>query len=618
MDEPPRRRRVADEEIEAEEEAETRVGSAHPRRPRRPRLEEEPEAAPAKGGGLLQRAANWLLQQFGRKRKAGRSARTEPDEAQAPLLRRHTDVSFPAKVPLGKTHNLRVQLVPAEETLPTGEVRPLPKAHPHDVTVAVRQAMPVTVSVAAEHFEIDGEPNAELLVPPSGKSAAVTFRLRGTVVGPARIMVDFSQQGRPVGSVDLLPEVVPAGERVGDAAVRGSGEVGCSGQPGPAPDVVIKVFEHRFGEHAGRLQFVLSSSDPRLQDLPVLDGDLGTLDLRSEVATWVEGRLRPLGALAERSGTTTDEVEAALRDVGCNLYDELLPPLMKDLFWTLCRRGVKSVLVLSDEPHIPWELIKPYRADPATGELEEEGPFWGEAFALTHWLRGRPPVQRLSFKNAFAVAAGATTSGGGRPSGVRDVVPVGSAALGAATEELAVLTGLRALGAGVEVLPARTRALHAVFERGGFDLLHLVCHGSFGGTASADASVVLMEDGTFSAAELSPRLAGALRRASPLIFFNACHSGRIGFALTRLGSWGARLVQLGCGGFVGALWPVSDEAALAFARAFYDQLARGVPIGEVMTAARRCVRAQHPNDPTWLAYRCFADPLARLETGPPA
>ena len=94
----------------------------------------------------------------------------------------------------------------------------------------------------------------------------------------------------------------------------------------------------------------------------------------------------------------------------------------------------------------------------------------------------------------------------------------------------------------------------AALEQGEFDLLHLACHGSFDGPSLADTAAVLMEDGAFRAAELSPRMEGSLRSAAPLIFFNACQSGRLGFALTRLGSWGARLVQLGCGGFVGALW----------------------------------------------------------------
>ena len=105
----------------------------------------------------------------------------------------------------------------------------------------------------------------------------------------------------------------------------------------------------------------------------------------------------------------------------------------------------------------------------------------------------------------------------------------------------------------------------------------------------------------------------ALRRASPLIFFNSCHSGRLGFSLTRLGSWGAQFVHLGCGGFVGALWPVTDRAALAFAGAFYGEMSKGQPIGEAMLRARRQVHERYPDDPTWLAYCCFADPLARIE-----
>ena len=70
-------------------------------------------------------------------------------------------------------------------------------------------------------------------------------------------------------------------------------------------------------------------------------------------------------------------------------------------------------------------------------------------------------------------------------------------------------------------------------------------------------------------------MSAALRRAAPLIFFNSCQSGRLGFSLTRLGSWGAEFVRLGCGGFVGTLWPVTDRAASAFAQAFYRSMFEG-------------------------------------------
>jgi hypothetical protein len=180
-------------------------------------------------------------------------------------------------------------------------------------------------------------------------------------------------------------------------------------------------------------------------------------------------------------------------------------------------------------------------------------------------------------------------------------------------EELAVLRLMEASGSRVQLLPGRCGEILKAFEQGDFDLLHLAAHGEFVGAASADASAVLMEDGPFRAADLSPRMATALRPAAPLIFFNSCHSGRLGFSLTRLGSWGAEFVHLGCGGFVGTMWPVTDRAASVFAQAFYRSMFEGCSIGEAMVRARKQVRERHPNDPTWLAYCCFADPLARIE-----
>jgi hypothetical protein len=527
---------------------------------------------------------------------------------------------------VGEVHELLVRLVPAERTTPSGTVEPLPRPHEHDVTVTLQGPATVTVAVQAEHFTVEGQAHAALTVPADGPSPSVRFRLRAEAVGPGRVTLDLFQNGRPVGAVTLFPEAVASGaerrER-GPARPEG-GDLVLAPSPPPAPDLVILVFENRYAGGPGRLDFRLHSEHPGLRDLPVHFGDVGTLDLRSDVASWVDARLRPLGVLAQGTDLSAEEVDQTLAGIGYTFFDELLPPELQRLFWTFRQRGVRTVQVVSDEPHIPWELIKPYRKDPGTGRIEAEDTFWGQGFALTHWLRGRPAVNQLSFERVFAVATGAANPPAKVPP-TRDLVAVkaetpatpgplplvGSVALASADEELAILCELRQLGAGVEVLPARKRELRAALERGGFTVLHLACHGAFG-AATADASSLLMEDGEFTAAELSPHLEGPVRSGSPLIFFNACHSGRVGFALTRLGSWGARLVQLGCGCFVGALWPVNDLAALEFARAFYKRLCEGLPVGEAVALARQQVHERYPNDPTWLAYRCFADPLARV------
>jgi hypothetical protein len=439
-------------------------------------------------------------------------------------------------------------------------------------------------------------------------------------------MIDFNQAGRPIGSVDLYPEIMALDRGKETRPVPAEMEVKLNQGRGLAtPDLVIKVFEHRFAGQAGRLQFIVSSVLSGLGDLPVLDGDFGTIELKTDVAAWVEHRLQSVGSLAHRDDLTEEEVSRTLAGVGHNLFEQVLPKALQDLCWTIRGRDVRTILILSDEPHIPWELIKPYRDNPQTGEFEED-EFWGESYALTHWLRGRPPVQGLSFNRICALAAGAGAPRGGEATIARDMIPLVPAPastaeltpqgspfhLMAIDEELAVLRSLEASGSQVRFLPARRREILGVLEQGEFDLLHLIAHGEFAGPGAADTSAVLIEDGEFRVSDLSPRMAGALRHAAPLIFFNSCHSGRIGFSLTRQGSWGAQFVHLGCGGFVGTLWPVTDRAALAFAQAFYHWMRLGLPIGEVMLRARQGVRERYPNDPTWLAYCCFADPMARI------
>jgi CHAT domain len=473
--------------------------------------------------------------------------------------------------------------------------------------------------------------NAEVLVPLEGPSPEIRFSLRGLEIGPGRVMIDFAQGGRPIGSIDLARQIVSSIDQQDRLDLDASASPGlllnlAAGPIPRSPDLVIKVFEHRFASQVGRLQFVVSSPLGELNDLPVMDGDFGTIDLKTDIAGWVERRLGALAALAQQADATPEMVSGTMARVGHSLFEQLLPRDLQDLCWKILGRNVRTVLILSDEPHIPWELIKPFRNDPVTGEFVE-GEFWGQSYALTHWLRGRPPAPRFSFNRIFALAPGAGAVPSGEPVKTRDMAPLAPLIASEAgqapelsawlpissDEELAVLRLLEASGSRVQLLPARCYEILNAFEQGDFDLLHLAAHGEFTGSSTADASSVQMEDGAFRTSDLSPRMSTALRRAAPLIFFNSCQSGRVGFSLTRLGSWGAEFVRLGCGGFVGTLWPVTDRAASVFAQAFYRSMFEGRSIGEAMLRARKQVRESYPNDPTWLAYSCFADPLARIE-----
>jgi hypothetical protein len=504
-------------------------------------------------------------------------------------IRRYSDVSFPQKVRAGKATVLRVAI----------GLRP---PHDHDVPLDVvvpplSTPVAVTVSVAAENFTLHGEPEAEITVPPEGGSLPAVFRLTGDRPGPGRVMVDFFQEGRPLGSVDLRPEVVD-GEPGAVADAAGFGAVGLRAGGGPGPDVTLVV--HEYGHSPGRLHFTLVSRHPRLRYLPLVTyGDLGWVDLKEDVAVWTERQLASLNPSATGAGTQT------LADVGHRLYEEVLPGPLQALCWTLAGRGVRSVLVLSDEPHVPWELVKPRRPDPDTGEFDEE-PFWGESFALTRWVRGPALAGQWAVRQVCATAAVEVEQAEGQ-----------GPTQETADAEMQVLCSLKAAGRSVRVLQPRLDEVRQAFLKGDFDLFHLAGHGVFGGRRAGDASAVWLQGGRFQAADLVPRMAEALRRAAPLVFFNACETARLGYSLTQLGSWAGRLLRLGCGGFVGTLWVVTDNGALTFAEAFYRLLFQGTPVGEAVRLARLEVHGKHPGDPTWLAYCCFADPLAVVEGAAP-
>lgn len=531
------------------------------------------------------------------------------------LVRRYSDVSFPAKVFVNRPTVLRIRITTAQR-------------HEHDTALDLEfppgvQELSLTVCVAAENLTIEEDPRAVLRVPRTGASPPLHFRLSGEQVGPGRVMIDFSQNGQPRGSVDLEVAVVSQGKLDEPPTPAVSREVCLQTTPSSAPDVTITV--HEFQYSPGRLHFTLHSQHPGLQHLPYVNhGDLGVVTLHENVSSWVE---RHLEGLSEQA-TAMRCCDHILEDLGQKLYDQVLPAEARELCWLLEQSGVRSLLVLSDEPHIPWELIKPYRQE-AAGVRPVSLPFWGESLALARWVRG-PAVRDRFLRNRLSVVApggdstasiAAMKRGMGATPATPSIHPAPLSALDPALPgtalELDAVRSLEHQGIQVRVLPARRNEVLVALEEGDFDLFHVASHAHFGGVKSGDASAVLLEDGVLRAIDLSPRMAAGLQRAAALIFFNGCQTGRVGYSLARLGAWGAELIRLGCSGFIGTQWDVNDEAALEFAREFYRLLFAGIPIAEALRQSRLYLQSRHPNDPTWLAYCCFAHPLARLDTATP-
>ena len=89
-------------------------------------------------------------------------------------------------------------------------------------------------------------------------------------------------------------------------------------------------------------------------------------------------------------------IDRKIKAKGMSLYDELFPQLLKDLYWEK-HDNIKSIRVISKEPWIPWEIIKPWRKL-ENGEIIED-PFLCENYAFSRWIVGRNERIKEQIKN---------------------------------------------------------------------------------------------------------------------------------------------------------------------------------------------------------------------------
>ena len=456
-----------------------------------------------------------------------------------------------------------------------------------------------------------------IAVPQEGDSqpAVFLFQLADDRTGPQWVTVDFYHRGRNAGSLTLevavrsfpflrggtrrLADISSEEEEVppvfGTASVVRAGE-GVSipqGTPIPAADIELRITRDADGR---TLHFHLHS-----QKISALDGrsagsivfnDLSRPDL------FFDRLAERLSTFAARAGTDLPGAEAVrmeveVADLGIELYEQLFPAPLRQLYWEIKTRRdageLRNLLIVSDEPWIPWELVKPY--DFVDGEDVEDDHLAG-AWCMSRWLAGAAVPSDLNIRAARLVA------------------PMIS--LEFVNQEIQYFDSLAARKIETAA-PVTTRDQFLdLAEQGGAQLLHFATHGNYN-QAFVDESPIVLEGDPLFPSDLTRRRAKGLRREKPLIFLNTCHGARVGYNLTGLGGWAKRLVDhLGVTAFVGALWEVHDELASRFAHIFYEELWAGKTLGEAFYSARQQVRALQGANPTWLAYTLYGDPNSRV------
>jgi hypothetical protein len=448
-------------------------------------------------------------------------------------------------------------------------------------------------------FEILTPPWQEIAIPPGQDSPPAVFDLRPREAGAQSIALDFYQAGNHLGTARVPVDVVD--QPTPEAQFHHARLVVLDLNPTVSPpDRVLRITWH---PESSSLVLTL------IQDGGTSWWSLPSWRIQRDPAAWAEELFKELNGLAGHSDRSArdalggrnfppePDVEEALKRLGQNLWREL-PEELRGLYarerdrW---RNG--SLLILSDEPHLPWELLWPY------GEgWEDDGP-WCLTLPLSRWLArstsgegnsGAPGILPLT---AFACVAPDDTQ------------------LPAAQQERIFLQHLLGRRGVRDVSPPTSTwgAVMDLLRTGLFDWFHATTHGKFSLDAPDQRSVLLLEKHQSLTPQhfVGAKIEEGIRRNRPAFVFNFCHAGRMGWGLTGLGGWADRLISCGAGLFLGPLWRVADETASQMARSFYEHLLDGeTTVAEAVRSARR--EARKAGNPTWLAYSLYAHPNATV------
>jgi hypothetical protein len=473
------------------------------------------------------------------------------------------------------------------------EARPL--RHQLESIISTEEKIRVLITVYGTALEAIDPRILEVDPPAAGQPTLGAFEIRGVEPGTAEIALLFRQGGTQLGSIRFTVSVVASAAR--PAAVSGTA-VADPRDPGD-DEVLTLLIEQRQDGNQIRYRYLLHAETlglnyQSLESNPLLDRGGGAAAttlayiegiyerVLEEVLNWNDARL----------------LTRKVRALGTSMSQELLDPEVSRRLWAV-RDRLRTVQVTSWEPYIPWELL--CLKHPDTGEVDDR--FLGE-YGLVRALPGEAQPRRLRLERWSYLAAS-------YPHGTEE--PLG-AEVDYFTETLP--------GRGIQ--PTEVRGEYDAFfdalEEGNFDVLHLACHGESQHRKIEDAVLIIGDElgpgGQPRRREVDARTVeqlARLRERRPVIFLNACESGRHGASLTAWGGWPNAFLKAGAGVFVGTSWPVREKPASRFAHAFYDALLAKKTLAEAATAARTAIK--NAGDASWLAYKVYGNPRARVENG---
>jgi hypothetical protein len=152
-----------------------------------------------------------------------------------------------------------------------------------------------------------------------------------------------------------------------------------------------------------------------------------------------------------------------------------------------------------------------------------------------------------------------------------------------------------------------------MLSEGRYDCIHFAGHAGFD-VQKPDESYLKFGDASCYAFE-TKRLIDE-ENPPEIVFVNACSSAKEEGQTTfekEIGGLARSFLFKGSMGYIGALWPVHDEAVAQFSISLYTKLVSGLTIGEALRQARKeSFLAYKEKEIAWASFTLYGDPTLKL------
>ncbi|MGQ9710954.1 MAG: CHAT domain-containing protein, partial [Anaerolineae bacterium] len=496
-----------------------------------------------------------------------------------PTVTRYTDIYAPARAAVGERFPIIVGLTRA------------PTDGQEGAAIQAQLNQLIRVVLTPRGPELLGE-GAKTLRVVEGESEPVVFYLRAVQVGVQSVLIDFYSQSHLLTSITHSLTAEEAGALAPPSKLPAQA-VRLGDYRAPYPDLVLRVCTRD-----NRLTYTLHYPDTTER---IIEGGRLRADperYRYQIIREIENLSKGLDVdgspLTDAPGDapTPQDFFRRLARIGQRLYNELFNEPLRREYRERIRGRVQTLEIVSDEPWIPWELVKPY-------DDGVDDDFLCLQYDFSRWVSdGEAPAAEIGVESLACI------------------VPTDSGLAEAQVEGEFVRALAKEWGAqDLSPAEARRELVENLLEgEQPVNLWHFSCHGNYDTEMPGNSPLVLQGGRRLRPNDLVGPAQRRLRADRPLVFLNACRVGQGGLSLTGLGGWAAVLVgDCRVGALIAPLWSVGDAAARTFAQAFYQAVQEpGMTLAAAVRRARQETQEAHPGDPTYLAYSLYAHPNARL------